>query len=122
MPIEDMIANARTAARKNGEGIHPYWGDYLSVVKLHAAYYGGFNVGNMDNHNALRFMGIPYEEFKAVRGANDKTLAVYRAVHAALDTECSDECATILSELLRKLALNYRAEHGRSVGEALGWS
>lgn len=52
---------------------------------------------------------------------NDQTLAAYRAVHAALDTECHDECATILSELLRKLALDYRAEHGRTIGEDLGW-
>ena len=53
---------------------------------------------------------------------NDQTLATYRAVYAALDTECSDESATILSALLRKLALDYRAEHGRTIGEALGWS
>jgi hypothetical protein len=52
---------------------------------------------------------------------NEQTLAAYRAVHAALDTECSDECATILSERLRKLALDYRAAHGRTIGEALGW-
>jgi hypothetical protein len=53
---------------------------------------------------------------------NNQTLAAYRAVHAALDTECHDECATILSELLREIALDYRAKHGRTIGEALGWS
>ena len=54
MTIEDMIANARTAARENNEEIHSYWGEYLSVMKLTAAYYGGFNVGNFDNYNEVR--------------------------------------------------------------------
>ncbi len=54
MTIEDMIANARTAARENNEEVHAYFGEYLSVLKLQAAYYGGFNVGSMDNYKEAR--------------------------------------------------------------------
>jgi len=54
MNIEDMIANARAAARESNEDIHPYWGEYLTVLKLNAAYYGGLNVGNMDNYKEAR--------------------------------------------------------------------
>jgi hypothetical protein len=42
-----MIANAREASRKNNEEIDAYWGEYLRVMQLRVAYYGGFNVGNM---------------------------------------------------------------------------
>ena len=52
---------------------------------------------------------------------NAQTLSAYRAVHAALDTDCSDSVATILSELLRELSANYRDATGVKIGHALGW-
>lgn len=54
MTISDMIANARAAAVAENEALDPYWGEYPRVMKLLVAYYGGFNVGNMDNYNRLR--------------------------------------------------------------------
>ena len=54
MTIKDMIANAREASCKNNERPDSYWGEYLRVMRLRAAYYGGFNVGNMDNPNRVR--------------------------------------------------------------------
>jgi len=39
----------------------------------------------------------------------DQTLALYRVIHAALDTECADESAAILSQAMRDLALHYKA-------------
>jgi hypothetical protein len=54
MTIQDMITNARNTARENGESVDAYWGEYLCVIKLRAAYYGGFNVGNTGNYNRVR--------------------------------------------------------------------
>ena len=54
MTIKDMTETTRTAAAAEGEKIDAYWGEYPRVLKLLAAYYGGFNVGNMSAHNAIR--------------------------------------------------------------------
>jgi len=53
---------------------------------------------------------------------NAQTLNAYRAVHEALDTQCEDTSAKILSKLLRDLADNYKAEAGQTIGEGLGWA
>ena len=52
----------------------------------------------------------------------DQTLALYRVIHAALDTECADESATILSQAMRDLALHYKRKTGVAIGVALGWA
>jgi hypothetical protein len=52
----------------------------------------------------------------------EQTLSAYRAVHAALDTECMDRNAVILSELLNELSRNYREATGKKIGEGLGWA
>jgi len=55
MKIADMIATAQNAATANGESRDSYWGEYPSVMKLLAAYYGGLNtVSDMRNYNRLR--------------------------------------------------------------------
>ena len=52
----------------------------------------------------------------------DQTLALYRVIHAALDTECADESAIILSQAMRDLALHYKRKTGVAIGVALGWA
>ena len=52
----------------------------------------------------------------------DQTLALYRVLHAALDTECADESAAILSQAMRDLALHYKQKTGIKIGVALGWA
>ena len=54
MTITDMIENTRTAAIAENEARDAYWGEYPRVLKLLKAYYGGFNVGNMDAYSSLR--------------------------------------------------------------------
>ena len=54
--------------------------------------------------------------------SESQTLSVYRAVHEALDTQCENTSAKILSQLLDKLAENYKAETGQTIGEGLGWA
>lgn len=56
------------------------------------------------------------------QNSESKTLSAYRAVHEALDTQCKDTSAKILSRLLDELAENYKTETGRTVGEGLGWT
>jgi len=52
----------------------------------------------------------------------DQTLALYRVIHAALDTDCADESATILSQAMRDLARHYKRATGVTIGVALGWA
>tara|TARA_R110001606_G_scaffold170375_1_gene315788 strand:+ start:405 stop:608 length:204 start_codon:yes stop_codon:yes gene_type:complete len=52
----------------------------------------------------------------------NQTLALYRVIHAALDTECADESAAILSQAMRDLALHYKRHTGVAIGVALGWA
>lgn len=52
----------------------------------------------------------------------DQTLALYRVLHAALDTDCADESATILSQAMRDLARHYKRTTGVAIGVALGWA
>lgn len=54
--------------------------------------------------------------------SESQTLSVYRAVHEALDTQCEDTSAKILSTLLGELAETYKAETGQTIGEGLGWA
>ena len=54
--------------------------------------------------------------------ALDKTLALYRVIHAALDTDFADESANILSQAMRDLALHYKRKTGVAIGVALGWT
>jgi hypothetical protein len=54
MTIESMIANVRDGAKANGGKYLAWAGDYQAVFHLLSAYHGGFNVGNMDNHNRVR--------------------------------------------------------------------
>ncbi len=47
MTINDMIAIATEYAIANGESIDEYWQEYPSVMKLIAAYYRDFDLGNL---------------------------------------------------------------------------
>ena len=55
MNINEMINTARTFAAKSDEEIDSYWGEYTSVLRLTAAYYGGLNTASdMTNYKRLR--------------------------------------------------------------------
>lgn len=55
MNINDMIKTTRDHAIATGEVCDPFFGEFKSVLKLMAAYYGGFNIASdMSNYNSLR--------------------------------------------------------------------
>tara|TARA_R100001086_G_scaffold187482_1_gene105570 strand:- start:462 stop:635 length:174 start_codon:yes stop_codon:yes gene_type:complete len=55
MNINEMLNTARTFAAKSDEEIDSYWGEYTSVLRLTAAYYGGLNTASdMTNYKRLR--------------------------------------------------------------------
>jgi hypothetical protein len=54
MTIESMVEVVRDGAKADGGKYLSWAGDYQAVFHLLGAYHGGFNVGNMNNHNRVR--------------------------------------------------------------------